>query len=241
MAWEIETVYSLNDADLFAEISLVGWAQFLWAPVAPDAPGYAKYLDNLESFTVPNGATSFTQIQFDSLVYPMPTWLGTKARFFDYVAAVHLTEVAAVDLVRVINALATEQITYIRPARTWAEVVVEPSDQKKTWAQMKAKAVQLLTADATGTPLRLAKNAVLNAMLFGKDLMAEYGGKNILRGYTTAQVKELALSLNGIQALLVSGSLYSALEEIENFTPTALVTQQDVDEFSQKIRDYLGI
>jgi hypothetical protein len=79
------------------------------------------------------------------------------------------------------------------------------------------------------------------AMDFGKKLMAEYGASNVYSGKTIAEVKAIAAKLSTLQALLLSGSLYVALEEIDSITSDTLVTDQVKAEFKAKIRKYLGI
>jgi long-subunit fatty acid transport protein len=79
------------------------------------------------------------------------------------------------------------------------------------------------------------------AMDFGKKIMAEYGAANVYSGKTVAEVKTIATKLSTLQALLLSGSLYAALDEIDIITSDSLVTDQVKAEFKAKIRKYLGI
>lgn len=85
------------------------------------------------------------------------------------------------------------------------------------------------------------QNKILAAMNFGQMLMVEYGAKNILAGMTNAQVRQVSDKLEVIQRLLSSGSLYCALDEMDNITPDELVTQAVIDEFKGKIQAYLGL
>ena len=82
---------------------------------------------------------------------------------------------------------------------------------------------------------------ILAAMDFGKDIMSQYGARNVLSGKTVAEVRTISDKLNNLQTLLLSGSLHVALDEIANTVPDALVTQADLDEFTLKIQDYLGL
>lgn len=79
------------------------------------------------------------------------------------------------------------------------------------------------------------------AMAFGQNLMAEYGAQNVVSGKTTAQVIAIANKLANLQQLLLSGSLYAALEEIENIATDDLVTLATKNEFRAKIRKFLGL
>jgi hypothetical protein len=79
------------------------------------------------------------------------------------------------------------------------------------------------------------------AMDFGKKIMAEYGASNVYAGRTVAEVKTIATKLATLQSLLLSGSLYAALDEIDLITSDALVTDQVKAEFKAKIRKYLGV
>lgn len=93
---------------------------------------------------------------------------------------------------------------------------------------------------------KLALNDMVNsriraAMEFGKQLMVEYGTKNVLAGYTTAQILAIADKLSKLQSLLLSGSVYAALEEINALVPDANVTQESIDEFKAKVKNFLGI
>lgn len=82
---------------------------------------------------------------------------------------------------------------------------------------------------------------IQKAMDFGKKLMVEYGTKNVLRGYTVSQVREVSVKLSELQNLLLSGSLYCAKQAAVDMTPDSLVTQEDKDELIAKINTYLGI
>ena len=87
----------------------------------------------------------------------------------------------------------------------------------------------------------VVKGRILSAMDFGKDLIATYGTQNVLAGRTSSDIRTLILKLQTLQLLLMSGSLYSALAELQNIQPDSLVTQQDLDTFASRIRAYLGI
>ena len=79
------------------------------------------------------------------------------------------------------------------------------------------------------------------AMDFGKSLIIEFSARNVLNGITTDQVRELSTDLALLQQLLQSGSLYTALDEIESLTPKGILTQDDINYFRDKIKTFLGI
>jgi len=75
---------------------------------------------------------------------------------------------------------------------------------------------------------------------FSEKLIREYGKKNIKRGYTSAQVKQLVTDLKPISDLLDGKALPTALEELLAFTVTNEITQGDIDEFVAKITEFLA-
>ena len=75
---------------------------------------------------------------------------------------------------------------------------------------------------------------------FSEKLIREYGKKNIKRGYTSAQVKQLVADLKPISDLLHGKALPTALEELLAFTVTNEITQGDIDEFVSKITNFLS-
>ncbi len=148
MAWEIETVFELSDADLFTEIVANDIGLFMWAVVAEGDPGYDQYVDNLASYTVPEGATEFSEVQFDESVDPMPTWENTKERFFAWCWATHESEMSSMDIGRVMESLSEVQLEYINIRPRWTDTLLEPAEQKHTWAEMKAEWAIMEAADA---------------------------------------------------------------------------------------------
>lgn len=91
------------------------------------------------------------------------------------------------------------------------------------------------------TPEEKVKDRILAAMNFGRELIAEYGSQNVLRGLSVQEIKLISLKLSGVQALLLSGSLYAALDEMDHIETDNLVTQESINYFKSKIRSYLGI
>jgi hypothetical protein len=132
MTWEIETVNTLNDSDLFTEINNIGWNNFFWDEIIDiNDPAYTQYQDNISSYTVPAGATSFNDIQFDATVKPAPIWLDVKAKFLDYVNSIHLDQMLAADITGTLFKIdPTLTKTLIR--KTWVESEIEPT--KPLWS-----------------------------------------------------------------------------------------------------------
>jgi hypothetical protein len=82
---------------------------------------------------------------------------------------------------------------------------------------------------------------IRGAMDYGKNLMVDYGTKNVLAGKTVDQIRLISTKLGEIQTLLLSGSLYCAYQAISQTTPDENVTQADKDDFLAKLGAYLGI
>lgn len=82
---------------------------------------------------------------------------------------------------------------------------------------------------------------VLAAMDFGKYLMVQYAVENVMSGKTTDEIKQISNKLYKVQALLTSGSLYAALDEMQKVTPDSLVTQDIINKYVLQIRKYLSV
>jgi len=148
MAWEIETVFDLDEASLLAEMVAVDLGLFMWDLVIEGQDGYDQYQDNLASYTVPEGATEFAQVQFDQSVDPMPLWEDIKVRFFNYAKAEHQVEFDGLDMYRVLEELLPGQLTGMFNRCCWLESDIEPTELKPTWAEMKAKWDEIKTLNS---------------------------------------------------------------------------------------------
>lgn len=89
------------------------------------------------------------------------------------------------------------------------------------------------------TTVDAVTSAVIRAMEFGRSIVIDYGVKNILRGYTAAQVMEASVALSGVRGLLMSGALHSAKTAIAALPEEGIVTSDDKAEFTAKIDAYL--
>lgn len=87
----------------------------------------------------------------------------------------------------------------------------------------------------------VVKARILEAMEFGKQLMAEFGASNVLAGKTTAQIAAISDKLAVVQARILSGSLYAALSAIDALEADANVSAEAIAEFKLKIEIFLGI
>lgn len=84
-------------------------------------------------------------------------------------------------------------------------------------------------------------NRIRNAMDFGKELIVEYATDNILANRSLDEIKHISSKLAHIQLLLLSGSLYAVLSELEKITPDHIITQEVIDKYIQKIKLFLNI
>lgn len=82
---------------------------------------------------------------------------------------------------------------------------------------------------------------VKSAIAFGNSLIVDYAVQNIIAGKQTSEVKEILDRLSTLMAMLKSGSLYTALEELDRVHADNLITQPTIDQFKGKIRTYLGM
>lgn len=94
---------------------------------------------------------------------------------------------------------------------------------------------------AQPNPAEVVKARILEAMEFGKQLMAEFGATNVLAGKTTAQIAAISDKLSVVQSRLLSGSLYAALIAIDTLEPDANVSTEAIAEFKAKIQAFLGV
>lgn len=82
---------------------------------------------------------------------------------------------------------------------------------------------------------------ILAAIEFGKELMLEFAVENILSGKNTDQIAILSGKLARVQMLLISGSLYAALAEMQRVEVDELLTEATKQKYILKIRQYLGV
>lgn len=87
----------------------------------------------------------------------------------------------------------------------------------------------------------LVRSRIRAAKQFGDSLVEEYGVRNVMGGKTTEQIRHIINKLAPMQLMLMSGSLYTALAQLDLVVPDAIVTQDDINYFRKRIKDYLGM
>lgn len=93
-----------------------------------------------------------------------------------------------------------------------------------------------------------AQNAIKNAINFGNQLIIEFASENVLMGITQAgQTKAVADYLVDVTRYAQTGALYEVINEVDRLSTAGLppelapfITQTRLDEFKQKILDYLS-
>ena len=126
----------------------------------------------------------------------------------------------------------------VAPAELWEEV--ESLEGLPPFAPIYV-APELPPEPEPPSPAVLVKARILEAMEFGKQLMAEFGASNVLAGKTTAQIAAISDKLAVVQARILSGSLYAALSAIDALEPDANVSVESIAEFKAKIEAFLDI
>lgn len=96
--------------------------------------------------------------------------------------------------------------------------------------------------DSAEAPIKNIESKLEAAKRFGSALMTEFATSNVIAGYTTAQVKQIADHMQNIQLYLQSGSLYVALNAIENLAPIeTILPQSKIDAYKLKIQKFLEL
>lgn len=90
-------------------------------------------------------------------------------------------------------------------------------------------------------PRILAKERVIKAMEFGKDLMADYAAYNAVSGLNSAQIIGIAQLLAPVQSLLLAGSIETAKAILQSLSPDESLglTQSVKDAFLNKMQEFL--
>lgn len=79
------------------------------------------------------------------------------------------------------------------------------------------------------------------AILFGQKFMIEVATENVMSRFTTEQIMRMLIKYGHIQAMMVSGSLYTALQAIEAVQPDDLISLERKNRYIKKIKEYLGL
>jgi hypothetical protein len=115
------------------------------------------------------------------------------------------------------------------------------TQKASTQAAYAAWIAPILAEETSYKQERAFRQNVDNAMDFGHEIIVEFSALNAINQLTTAQVLEISQRLAVVQVLLSTGALYTALDVLENITADELLSQELLDYFEQKIRNYLGI
>lgn len=99
----------------------------------------------------------------------------------------------------------------------------------------------IVNAHSGLTTSDIVKDRILKAMEFGKELMADYATKRVVRGAGVADTERVLNKLGYIQTSLLAGSLYVALDQLNKLAADSDVPQSDIDEFKLRISKYLGL
>jgi 6-pyruvoyl-tetrahydropterin synthase len=111
-----------------------------------------------------------------------------------------------------------------------------------------------ITSQTESTPnaeeqLEYVKTIIKNAVQFGQDLIITFAAENVSQGITQAgKTRAVATYLANIQVLLNGGSLYGALDEIDDLVTAGIpsdlspfITEQRLLNYKEIIEEYLGL
>lgn len=86
---------------------------------------------------------------------------------------------------------------------------------------------------------------IRSAIAFGAELLVQFSTENVLLGITQAgKTKEVRQAMSEIITALQTGSLYDAMDEIDQIPESAkdgiFITDERLQEYKTKIQEYLG-
>lgn len=86
-------------------------------------------------------------------------------------------------------------------------------------------------------------NKIVNlAAEFGRQIMLEYGTRNVMAGKSPEQVAAIMIKMAKVQQLVLGGALYTALSELDNVeVDGVLIDNTNMNFFKNKLRAYLGL
>lgn len=85
------------------------------------------------------------------------------------------------------------------------------------------------------------KGKIVDAMTFGKGVVADFAARNVIAGLTLDQVKYVMDKTSDIKTALEAGSLYVALDLISNIEPDPLLPRDVIVYYENQIKHYLGL
>ena len=109
-------------------------------------------------------------------------------------------------------------------------------------AEYSTWATTFAAANAQAASIAYVKNKIVNAMAFGRDVMAEYGAQNVVAGYSLAQIQQIIIATSEVQAAIITGSLNVALDALSRVpVDGTLITTDKITFFRNKFQDFLGL
>ena len=98
-------------------------------------------------------------------------------------------------------------------------------------------------------PMFVVNSCRINAIEFGQTLMNDFINENIAMGITsTGKTRAVGLKLKDISFWLQMGSLYEALEDIDEMIANKIdpelapfITDERMEKFENKIKEYLSL
>lgn len=100
----------------------------------------------------------------------------------------------------------------------------------------------VIAAHVPFDPKAAARNAVAEAMTFGRSVIIDCGAFNAVRNLTSIQIKDITTKTQCVITALLTGSLYVALDELELVSTDATILTADwVTQIRNSIQDYLEI
>ena len=88
---------------------------------------------------------------------------------------------------------------------------------------------------------QMTKDRVLSAIAFGQSIIVEVATENIMLKLSINDILYMLTKFAGIKAMLESGSLYTALATLQSVKPDAIMTQDRLNKYINKLKLYLGI
>lgn len=90
--------------------------------------------------------------------------------------------------------------------------------------------------------VNIVADKILAARAFGTRVIARYGASNVLAGYSIEVIQDIMIKTTKVQAALNTGSLYVAIQEINNIQPDGVyITDAKLKAVRNEIEDYLQI
>lgn len=112
---------------------------------------------------------------------------------------------------------------------------------KEVMVENQALKASVLAAEAAKSAQLSAIQQARAARSFGESIVDMIAVKNIQKGLTAAQIKQVVAEYEEIRTLLVSGAIATARADVAAMTPDGVrITQADKDEILAAIDAYLG-